>query len=150
FNADASIIGKQFVLQGHSFTVIGVAEPGFIGTMPDSPSFWVPLRARDHLILKGGWAHKSWLTDRNAETFTLLARIAPTVTEPQAQAAFQLTTESLRQAYPNDNRKTRISFERAGTFVTMNDEVAVLVFPLAIGFGLVLLVACANVANLLL
>src|SRR5262249_4087221 len=57
FNSDASIIGKQIVLQGHSFTIIGVAEPGFIGTTPDSPSFLAPLSARDHLILNGGWAH---------------------------------------------------------------------------------------------
>src|SRR5215467_10495010 len=51
FNSDPSIIGKQIVLQGHSFMIIGVAEPGFIGTTPDSPSFWAPLSARDYLIL---------------------------------------------------------------------------------------------------
>ena len=150
FNSDTSIIGKQIVLQGHSFTIIGVAEPGFIGTTPDSPSFWAPLSARDYLILNGGWAHQAWRTDRNVEAFTLLARIAPTVTDEQAQAAFQLTAERLDQAYPDDNRKTLIVFERAGTFATLNDAFAALLFPLAIGFGLVLLVACANVANLLL
>jgi putative ABC transport system permease protein len=150
FNSDTSIVGKQIVLQGHSFTVIGVAEPGFIGTTPDSPSFWVPLSARDYLILNGGWAHQAWLTDRNVEAFTLLARIAPTVTDQQAQAAFQLTTERLGQAYPDENRKALITFERAGTFATLNEVFAALLFPLAIGFGLVLLVACANVANLLL
>ena len=150
FNSDTSIIGKEIVLQGHTFTIIGVAEPGFIGTIPDSPSFWAPLRARDYLIQTGGWAHQTWLTDRNTEAFTLLARIAPTVSESQAQAAFQLTTDRLAQAYPDDNRKTLIMFERAGTFATLNDNLAALIFPLAIGFALVLIIACANVANLLL
>jgi len=150
FNSDPSIIGKQIVLQGHSFMIIGVAEPGFIGTTPDSPSFWAPLSARDYLILNGGWAHQAWRTDRNTEAFTLLARIAPTVTDQQAQAAFQLTAERLGREYPDDNRKTAIKFERAGTFATLNDVFTALIFPLAIGFGLVLLVACANVANLLL
>ena len=44
-NSDASIIGRTITLQGHQFTVIGVTEPGFIGTTPDPPSFWAPLMA---------------------------------------------------------------------------------------------------------
>jgi putative ABC transport system permease protein len=149
-NSDTSIIGRTIVLQGHPFTVVGVAEPGFIGTTPDPPSFWVPLMARDYVIQAGGWAHKTWLTDRDAEVFTILGRLAPNVSEAQAQAAVQLTTDRLAQKYPNDDRKSAMKLERSGTFVTLDEDLTALVLPLAIGFGLVLLVACGNVANLLL
>lgn len=149
-NSDASIIGRTIVLQGHPFTVVGVAEPGFIGTTPDPPSFWVPLMARDYVIQAGGWAHKTWLTDRDAEVFTILGRIAPNVSEAQAQASVQLTTDRLAQKYPNEDRKSAMKLERSGTFVTLDEDLTALVLPLAIGFGLVLLVACGNVANLLL
>jgi putative ABC transport system permease protein len=150
FNSDPSIIGRTIALQGHQFTVVGVAESGFIGTTPDGPSFWAPLRARDYLIQPGGWANKTWLTDRDTEVFTLLGRIAPNVSEAQAQAALQLTTDRLAQKYPNENRKVSLELVRAGTFVTLDEDLTALVLPLAIGFALVLLVACANVANLLL
>jgi macrolide transport system ATP-binding/permease protein len=150
FNSDASIIGRTIPLQGHAFTVIGVAEPGFIGTTPDPPSFWAPLMARDYLVQSGGWSHKTWLTDRDAEVFTLLGRIAPNVSESQAEAAVQLTTDRLAQKYANDNRKSVVKLVRSGTFVTLDEDLTALVLPLAIGFALVLLVACANVANLLL
>src|SRR6185503_4275930 len=83
FNSDTSIIGRTIPLHGHAFTVIGIAEPGFIGTTPDPPSFWAPLMARDYLVQSGGWSHKTWLTERQAEVFTLLGRIAPNVSESQ-------------------------------------------------------------------
>ncbi|HEY3582397.1 MAG TPA: FtsX-like permease family protein, partial [Pyrinomonadaceae bacterium] len=121
-----------------------------IGTTPDSPSFWAPLMARDYFIQAGGWAHETWLTDRDAEVFTILGRLAPNASESEAQAAAQLTTDRLAQKYPSENRKTSLELVRAGTFVTLDEDLSALVWPLAIGFGLVLLVACANVANLLL
>jgi macrolide transport system ATP-binding/permease protein len=150
FNSDASIIGRTITLQGHPFTVIGVTEPEFIGTTPDPPSFWAPLIARDYLIGTGGWANKTWLTDRNVEVFTLLGRLAPGVSTSEAEASAQLTTDRLAQKYPSDDRKTTLKLERAGTFVTLDEDLSALVLPLALGFGLVLLIACANVANLLL
>ena len=150
FNSDPAIIGRAITLQGHPFTIIGVTEPGFIGTTPDAPSFWAPLPARDDLIQAGGWAYKTWLTNRDVEVFTLLGRLAPGVSRSDAEAAVQLTTARLAQKYPNDDRKTSLKLERAGTFVTLDEDLSALVLPLAIGFGLVLLVACANVANLLL
>ena len=150
FNSDSAIIGRTIELQGHAFTVIGVAEPGFIGTTPDPPSFWAPLMARDYFIGAGGWAHKTWLTDRDAPVFTLLGRLGPNVSESEAQAAAQLTTDRLAQKFPGENRKISLELVRAGTFVTLDEDLSALLWPLTIGFGLVLLVACANVANLLL
>ena len=150
FASDPGIVGKTIVLQGQPFTVIGITARGFVGTTPDAPSFWVPLMMRDRLIQAGGWAHKQWFTDRNTEAFTLLGTLATGVTREQAAAETQLVTNRLAQSYPSENRITNLKLESAGTFVTLNEDVRLLVMPLLLGFGLVLLIACANVANLLL
>jgi predicted permease len=150
FASDPQIVGKTIVLQGQAFTVIGVTARGFIGTTPDAPSFWVPLTMRDRLIQAGGWAYKTWFTDRNTEAFTLLGTLAPGVTQAQAAAETQLVTGRLAQSYPSENRIANLKLESAGTFVTLNEDIKLLVMPLLAGFGLVLLIACANVANLFL
>ena len=150
FNADPTIVGRSITLQGRPFTVVGVTSPRFIGTTPDAPSFWAPLFARDELIQRGGWGFSGWSTDRDVEVFTIMARLAPGVSSASAQAAVELTTDRLAQSYPRENRKTSVALERAGTFVTLDEDLTSLVLPLMIGFSLVLLVACANVANLLL
>jgi putative ABC transport system permease protein len=150
FASDPGMVGKTIILQGQPFTVIGVTARGFVGTTPDAPSFWVPLMMRDRLIQAGGWGHKQWFTDRNTEVFTLLGTLATGVTLGQAAAEIQLVTSRLAQNYPGANRITNLKLESAGTFVTLNEDVRLLVMPLLLGFGLVLLIACANVANLLL
>ena len=146
--SDQSIVGKTITLQGLPFKVIGITARDFAGTTPDVPSFWVPLMMRDELIK--GWGHGEWLTDRNMEVFALIGRLAPGVSRRQAQAALQLTTSQLAQAYPAKGRKAMLMLSDGGTFVSLDEEVMPLVTPLVLGFGLVLLIACANVANLLL
>ena len=150
FNSDPSIVGRTISLQGQPFTVVGVTSQEFTGTTPDVPSFWAPLMMRDQLIQAGGWGHHDWLTDRNVDVFTLLGRLKSGASRAQAESELRLITARLLQSYPASERKTRIKLESAATFVTLNDEVMPLVVPLIIGFGLVLLIACANVANLLL
>ncbi len=150
FNSDPAIVGKTVVLSGQPFVVIGVTSKGFAGTTPDVPSFWAPLMMRDSLIRAGGWGHKIWFTDRNTEVVTFLGRLAPGISRRQAEAALQLTTSQLAQSYPSPNRKTSVRLERGGTFFYVDRELMPLITPLLIGFGLVLLIACANVANLLL
>ena len=150
FASDPHIVGKTILLQGQPFTVIGVTARGFIGTTPDVPSFWVPLMMRDSLIQAGGWEYKRWLTERDSDVFTLLGRLKPGVTRAEAETEMQLIASRLAQSYPAEDRKTKVSLGSAGTFITLGEEVMPLVIPLLVGFGLVLLIACANVANLLL
>jgi predicted permease len=150
FDSDPQIVGKTIVLQGQQFNVVGVTAPEFVGTTPDTPSFWAPLMTRDYLIQAGGWGHKRWLTDRDTEVFTLLGRLKAGVTRGQAEAATQAVTDRLAQSYPAAGRKKTVKLGSSATFVTLDGEVMPLIVPLLLGFGLVLLIACANVTNLLL
>ncbi len=154
FASDPRIVGQTIKLQGESFTVVGVTAREFIGTTPDVPSFWVPLMMRDRMIQEGGWGHKRWLTDRDSDVFTLLGRLKAGVTRAEAETEMQLLTDRLAQSYSAEgraeDRRTKIKLGSAGTFVTITEEVMPLLIPLLIGFGLVLLIACANAANLLL
>jgi putative ABC transport system permease protein len=131
-----------------SFQVIGVTGPAFGGITPDVPSFWVPLMMRDELL--SGWGHGRWFSDRNTEVFVLTGRRVSGVSTKEAEASLQLTTTQLAKAYPAEGRKTRISLVDGGTFVQLDEGFVPLITPLLIGFGLVLVIACANVANLLL
>ncbi len=150
FGSDPLIVGKTIRLQGEPFTVVGVTAPGFIGTTPDAPSFWAPLMMRDRLIQSGGWEYKRWQTDRDSEAFTLLGRIRPGASRDEAEAELQLITARLGQNYASEGRKSRVWLESAATFVSLNEDTTPLLVPLLIGFGLVLVISGANVANLLL
>jgi predicted permease len=148
FQSDPTIVGKTISLHGVPFQVVGVTAPSFGGLTPDLPSFWVPLMMRDDLM--AGWGHGRWLEDRNTEVFVVVGRLAPGVTRKEAEVALQLTTTQLADAYPAEGRKTKIALSDGGTFVKLDEDFLPLITPLLIGFGLVLVIACANVANLLL
>jgi len=151
FNADPSVIGKTIKLTGQSYTIVGVAAREFIGTEPDTPQFWVPLMMRDQIFQAGSWHHKRWLTDRDADSFDLTGRLKPGVSRQQAQSEMNVIAEQLAQAYPAErNRKTQIKLAGGAAFVEINEELMPAVVPLVVAVGLILLMACANVANLLL
>jgi predicted permease len=150
FNADPRVLGQTLRLRGADYTIIGVTARGFIGTTPDAPSGWVPLMMRDQLLPAGWWQHKTWLTDRNADAFTLVGRLQPGVSRAQAQAEMNLIAQQLAQTYPSADRKTGAILRSGMTFVNITAAEWPLVMPLLLAVGLVLLIACANVANLLL
>ncbi|MGB9180714.1 MAG: ABC transporter permease [Pyrinomonadaceae bacterium] len=149
-NSDPNVLGQTLKLQGDSFTIIGVAERNFIGTTPDAPAGWIPLMMRDRLLPAGAWNHKRWLTDREADSFSLLGRLKPGVTRAQAQAEMTLLAGQLAASYPGEGRKTTATLESGMTFINITPELWPVVMPLLLAVGLVLLIACANVANLLL
>src|SRR5215813_15581815 len=150
FKADPNIVGKTIKLTGQPYTVVGVASREFIGTEPDAPQFWVPLMMRDQTHQAGSWNHKRWLTERNADSFALTGRLKPGVSRQQAQAELNVIAEQLARSYPERNRKIGVGLLGGATFVELNKELTPLVAPLLVAVGLILLMACANAANLLL
>src|SRR5215470_16112134 len=148
FNSDPQIVGKTVRLAGLPFTIIGVTARGFVGAEPNSPQFWIPLMMRDRAV--GEWNRQVWLTERKADSFIMVGKLKPGVSRRQAEAEMNVIAQQLVRQYPDPQRKTRVSVEPGGTFIQMDDQVMMLVAPLMTAVGLILLIACVNVTNLLL
>jgi predicted permease len=154
FGSDQNVIGKRVVLNGQQFTIVGVAPVGFVGTEEAFPrEVWVPLSMGTQLRsgVMGAAGNQNPLTDRNARWFTTMARLNPDVSLQQAQSRMNYLAAQLASAYPETNANRHITVYVAGNgrpiFRTMLLPVT---WILLATVGLVLLISCANVANLLL
>src|ERR1700730_7038 len=151
---DAGIIGSTITLNGHVFTVIGVAPQNFKGVdVGFAPDMWVPM-AMHQWARPGG---ELWFEKRRALFLSVLGRLKPGVTISQAEAQMKTIARQLEQAYPDVNKERSInllSLEAAktqGLGGPGNESIAQNVsLLLLVAAGSILLIACANVANLLL
>jgi predicted permease len=142
FGGDPALVGKTLMLDGESFTVVGVMPRSF--SYPENPSLpvevWVPigLDANQPGLLRRG----------NHPGLTAIARLKPGVTFAEARANMEAVARALAQQYPDSNAENTV------TMTTLNEELTGDVRPallvLLAGVGFVLLIACTNVANLLL
>ena len=147
FRGDPQIVGKTQRLNGVLHTIVGVAPEGFYGTFVGwGMNFWVPASMED-IFESGGYK----LEDRGARWIEAYARLKPGVTFTQARQEFAAISGFLEAEYPATNRGRAIRFwplwqtpfNNAGTLLpTLEIMLAVVAF--------VLLIACANVGNLLL
>src|SRR5262245_16565152 len=148
FDSDPNIVGKTVRLAGLPFTIVGVTAQSFIGTEPITPQFWAPLMMRDQV--ESGWQYKRWLNERDADAFLMVGRLKPGVTLGQAQAEMNVITRQLAGAYPGPERKTSVIAIASPTFIQLDDNIKLLVAPVLTAIGLILLIACVNVTNMLL
>jgi len=148
FHSDPHIVGKTVRLAGLPFTIIGVTTQEFIGVTPDSPQFWAPLMMRDQVL--GGRNHSPLLSERKVDSLALTGRMKSGITLAQAQAEINVITEQLSRDYPDPQRKVSVSVTSGATFLQLDDQLKPLVAPLLTAVGLVLLIACVNVTNMLL
>ena len=152
--SDPAIIGSQVTLNGHSFTVIGVAPAAFTGVdVGFSPDLWVPMSM--HQWVRPG--ADFWWETRRALLLSIVARLNPGVTTSEAQAQTRTIAKQLEKAYPDVNKERSIalmSLEAAkaqGLGGPTNENLAQNVsLLLLVASASILLIACANVANLLL
>jgi predicted permease len=143
FGADPSLVGKTLTLNRQPFTVIGVTSPDFHGAELEPPDVWAPLTMQVQLIPGG-----DYLPRHNFAWLEVLGRLKPGVSPAQAQAEMMLLTRQLDLAYPG--RKTQI-IVAPGAFLSnprLRGKVFGVTALLMAAVGLVLLIACANVANL--
>ena len=148
---DRDIVGRTLLLNGSAFTVVGVAPADFKGLNTlNSPDFWVTT-ASHKLILNGLFLN--FFDLRRALLFNLVGRLKPGVSVTQAEAGLQPISARLAADYPNDNQGRGLRLvPLAESGINPNQRqnfklAGVLLLSLA---GLVLFIACANIANLLL
>jgi putative ABC transport system permease protein len=150
FGADPEIVGRQIQLNGRPLTVVGVAPPEFTGAKwALGMKFWAPLMSKQ--LVSGGT--NNWTTNRGNHWLEVLGRLKPDVTQEQATSALTSVATQLQSEYPEARGKdirVLVMPEREGRWDDMGGVVR-LSSGLALALvGLVLLVACANVANMML
>ena len=145
FNLDPAILGKQIIVEDLPVTVIGVTTPKFSGMQPESSQdFWLPL-ALEPAALRSSWG-----------SLWLVGRLKPGVSMEQARAEMAVLYESTldEQARTTNNpflRKMKFEMEPAGAGVSrLREEWAKPLLLLMTVVGLLLLIACINLAGLLL
>jgi putative ABC transport system permease protein len=142
FGGAASAIGQQLILDAKSYTVIGVAPAGF--QYPDKTELWFP-----PLRLAPEISEAADVTQtRGMGYLSAVARLKPAISLEQAKAEMETITARLRKQYPETNNNR---FNRVVALQThLVGETSRLLWLLSGAVGCVLLIACANVANLLL
>jgi predicted permease len=145
FGGDSAIIGRSLVLDGEQFQVIGVMPAHFSFPLStNAPELWVPISIFRES--KGG--AKPMTEERDNDFLRCIARLQPNQSLKQAQANIDTIAAGLRQQYPDSNTNLAV------TVVPLVDAMVAEAHPALIMLsamaGCVLLVACVNVANLLL
>jgi predicted permease len=149
FGANPSIVGGTVELNRRRFTVLGVAPPRFRGVNAvGGPAFWLPVS--NHKQLLTGFAAENF-DDRRALLVNVVARLKPEVTARQADSALSTIAAGLEKAHPkeNDSRGATLA-PLTGFNPEFRRDVSLAGAVLMGVVALVLLIACANVANLLL
>jgi putative ABC transport system permease protein len=151
FGGDVNIVGEAIDLNGTAFTIIGVAPEGFLGVNAVfGPDVWIPS------MMTGAAAPGSmrgWLTNRSALGFRGVGRLKPGVTGEQARANLTAIATVLEREYPEANRGRSVTVDPLTRAVLLGpSRLSPLIISLLLILvpALVLLIACANVAGLLL
>jgi len=153
FGGDPNILNRDVALNGQHYTVVGVAPPGFYGVDRGIASeFWVPLAASGEIMPDLSSSGSSLKTARDNQWLMLDARLKPGITRARALVLVNVVRKRLDDAWHREDKThEKITLEPAGALIAGSETPAfTLMAVLMIIVGLVLLVACANVANLLL
>ncbi len=150
FASDPGIVGRDIRLNNARYTVVGVTAGGFHGVVRGLlPEFWVPLSMTDQIMpdINAGKIRQS----RNAHWIMVVGRLRPGVSIAQARAGLNVVQQRLDRAWHKGEKRPPIGLGSASSLSGPMKSGAVAVFAvLAVVVGLVLAIACINVAGLLL
>jgi predicted permease len=145
--SDRAILGRTVMLNGRSFVVVGVAPANFADLEPGfETDFWAPITMQK--VLSPGM---DLLSQRTGYWIFVVGRLKPGVTRKQAQANLSVIAQQLAQAHPDTNKGWGATVSSiTGLDPGTRGSVVAFAALIMVVSGLVLLIACANVANLLL
>ena len=147
-SANPAVLGRTVLINGIEFTVVGVASRSFTGMDESVPAFFAPIMMAERL--SGG--RERLVEDRGSRVFAVKGRLKPGVARRTAQAELATLWIALGRQYPNANRNLDIKV-RSQLQERLHEEGPVTAIVLAMMMalaGVVLLIACANVASLML
>ncbi len=147
FGANPGVIGKDIIINGHSYQIIGVTPEGFQGTdFIYKPEIWVPMMMQP-------WIEpgSDWLDRRGTSNIFATGHLKPGVSREQAEASLNVLAAQIATEHPESDDGKRIKLTSPGFILpTIRDGFAGFAGVLMIAVALVLLIACTNLANLLL
>jgi predicted permease len=147
FGGDVNVIGREITLNNHDFKIIGVLPAGFHGlTLLYDPEIWLP-------VMMQPWATpgENWLENRGFSAMFAFGRLKPGVSRQQAQASLALLAQQLERERPDTEGERILEITEPGFFLPQFRTAGIeLMTVLLAAVVLVLLIACTNLASLLL
>ena len=145
YHGERNVIGRSLRLGDHECTVMGVMPPEFRLPTPDV-EMW--LSFADIYSASGSAGVANWLSDRGLHGYRVLARLKKGVSIAQAQSQMNTLERRLAQSYPKDDKGLSVALLPLQSQIVGDAKIPLLLLLGAVGF--VLLIACVNVANLML
>ncbi|MGH9407853.1 MAG: ABC transporter permease, partial [Vicinamibacterales bacterium] len=152
----AALLGSTIKIDTIDFTVVGVAPPGFTGTMAlAAPELWLPMGMYDSVVTDWFKTKKTGLQDRTNNTLIVAGRLKPGVAASAATARLETLSRQLEAAYPAENKSEILTISPLPRMSTSTqpgtDQGLGVASALLMGFAaVILLIACLNIANMLL
>jgi predicted permease len=155
FGGDPALVGRSVVVNGRSFAVIGVAPAGFAGLeLSYVPEVWFPLAmGSEFRSLMPGAAKRGgvWMDDRKAASVCVAGRLKTGISVARAEASFKDIAAQLASEHPDENQGRTFSLSQPGVWGAFGRGWLLGFSGALMGVaGLVLLLVCTNLANLLL
>ena len=153
---DPAVLGSSVLINGRPFTIVGIMPEGFTGLQSVfSPEAWLPLGVYDETISARGAAVSRMLADRGSDRLMLVGRLKAGMTGETARPALKALAANLEAAFPVEQKDQTLTTAPLTKFATStapvhNDPIPMIGGILAAMAGVVLLVACLNLANMLL
>jgi predicted permease len=153
---DPRVIGSQVLINGRSFTIVGITPKQFTGTMQIlSPEVWLPMSVYDQVANNFEPQNKTAIGDRTGTQLRIIGRLKPGITAVAAEPALEGLAANLEKAYPVEQKDQTFTVRSVSHNTVSNNPAAdsglKAIAPLLLGMAVVvLLVACLNLANMLL
>jgi predicted permease len=153
---DPNVLGSQVFINGRAFTIVGITPKGFVGTMQIlSPEVWLPMSVYDQVANDFRSENRTTIGDRKGTQLRIMGRLRPGLTAGAAKPELAGLAANLEKAYPVEQKDQTFMAERVSRNTVSNtpgsDSKIIAIAPLLLGMAVVvLLVACLNLANMLL
>jgi predicted permease len=155
-NLDPGLVGSSLIVNGRTFTIVGITPEGFSGTMQlFSPELWLPLGVYEQVENDFQATNRASLADRAGQQLLIIGRLKPGLTAAAAAPALSTLAANLEKAFPIEQKDQTFPVHPVSRFSTSTgpgeNKNMTMLGSLLLGMaGVVLLVSCLNLANMLL